>query len=155
MTLKDKIAYKGKLLQNCIDIIKNRIEVTQLAIQNAQSAANSEEKSSAGDKYETSRAMSHLEKDMHSKQLVATRQELEHLMETDCTVLYNVGAKGSLVQCEKAAFFIAAGIGKIVFEEKEVYIISPAAPLAKILLNKKAGEQIIFNKTSIDIVDIY
>lgn len=155
MTPKDKIAYKEKLLQKCIDAINRRIEVSQLAIKNAQLAANSEEKSSAGDKYETSRAMSHLEKDMHSKQLVATRQELEHLMEIDCNVLYDVGVKGSLVQCEKVAFFIAAGIGKIVLEDKEVYIISPAAPLAKILLNKKPGDQLIFNKTGIEIINIY
>ena len=45
-------------------MIKQRIAAATLAIENAQSAANAEEKSSAGDKYETSRAMSHLEKDM-------------------------------------------------------------------------------------------
>ncbi len=155
MTTKDKLAYKGNLLQNCMDAVKKRIEVIQLAIQNSQVAANAEEKSSAGDKYETSRAMSHLEKDMHSKQLAATRQELEHLMEIDCSVLYSVGAIGGLVQCQHVAFFIAAGIGKILFEEKEVYIISPAAPLAKMLLNKKPGDQIIFNKASLEIMDIY
>jgi hypothetical protein len=38
-------------------------------MESAQQSANSEEKSSAGDKYETSRAMGHLEKDMHARQL--------------------------------------------------------------------------------------
>lgn len=48
--------------------IEERITITKLAIANAQEAANSQDKSSAGDKYETGRAMGHLEKDMYARQ---------------------------------------------------------------------------------------
>ena len=142
----EKTGYKKKLLQRCIDLIEIRIAANIEAITNAQDAANAEEKSSAGDKYETSRAMSHLEKDMHSRQLAANRMELAALFGLDCIRLYNEGAKGSLVVCEDYSFFIAAGIGKIKFEGRDIYLLSPNAPLATLLYKKKAGDIILFNK---------
>lgn len=45
-------------------------------MEGAQEAANSESKSSAGDKYETGRAMAQLERDRHA-QLLAEAQKVE------------------------------------------------------------------------------
>ena len=127
-------------------MIKQRIAAAVLAIENAQSAANVEEKSSAGDKYETSRAMSHLEKDMYSRQLLANQQEMAALLNVDCDKLYDSITIGSIDFCKDNAFFIAAGLGKINFEGIEVYLVSPFAPLAKGVFNKKAGAVFAFNK---------
>ena len=51
------------LYELCCTYADSRIRVAQEAIQQAQQAANMEEKSTAGDKYETGRAMAHLEKE--------------------------------------------------------------------------------------------
>ncbi len=133
-------------MQQCIELIEMRITANTQSIANAQAAANVEEKSSAGDKYETSRAMSHLEKDMHARQLAANRMELAALSGLDGVSLYIEGAKGSLVTCADCSFFIAAGLGKINFEGRDVYLISPDAPLAALLFKKRAGDGILFNK---------
>ena len=69
MTAADKILFKNNLKQFCQHTIEQRIAAAKEIIQNVQEAANNEEKSSAGDKYETGRAMGHLQKDMHSRQL--------------------------------------------------------------------------------------
>ncbi|HMC85967.1 MAG TPA: hypothetical protein VKI61_10590 [Chitinophagaceae bacterium] len=69
MTAADKILFKNNLKQFCQLTIEQRIAAAKEIIQNVQEAANNEEKSSAGDKYETGRAMGHLQKDMHSRQL--------------------------------------------------------------------------------------
>ena len=142
----EKIACKKRLLQQCVELIEKRIAANTQAIANAQDAANAEEKSSAGDKYETSRAMSHLEKDMHARQLAANRIELAALFGLDCTSLYKEGAKGSLVVCEDCSFFIAAGLGKINFDGRDIYLLSPEAPLATLLFKKRTGDSILFNK---------
>lgn len=133
-------------MQTCTGILKERIATISAAMENAQAAANAEEKSSAGDKYETSRAMGHLEKDMHASQLVATRQELAQLLTINYSTIYDKAGNGSLVKCEGATFFIAAGLGKIIFEGEIIYMLSPIAPLAKTLFNKIKGEKILFNK---------
>ncbi len=121
----------------------------------AQATANNEEKSSAGDKYETSRAMSHLEKDMHAKQLSANMKEIESLLSVDCHKLYNSAEKGSLVNCGIILFFIAAGLGKLTFENEIVFLVSPVAPVSKMLSGKKTGDTIIFNKEEYIIKDVY
>ena len=155
MTIKQKLLYKKNLHQHCITIIQQRIDATIQSMQNAQAAANSEEKSSAGDKHETSRAMSHLEKDMHARQLAANQQELAALLAVDCTKLYTVVATGSIVVCNGLSFFIAAGLGKITFQEVVIYLLSPHAPVAKLLLHKVAGNSITFSNKEILIKDVF
>ena len=142
----EKVNYKKRLLEQYVEMIEQRIAAAAIAIENAQSAANAEEKSSAGDKYETSRAMSHLEKDMYSRQLLANQQELKTLLNVDCDKIYDSINIGSIIFCKDCAFFIAAGLGKINFEGIVVYLVSPIAPMAKLLFNKKAGAVFSFKK---------
>ncbi len=153
--MEEKIAYKKKLHQHCITIIKQRMNAAMESMQNAQAAANSEEKSSAGDKYETSRAMSHLEKDMHSRQLTANQLELAALLTVDCNKIYTSVLKGSIVNCNEITFFIAAGLGKISFEGETMYVLSPNAPVAKSLLHKVAGNSVHFNNKELIILTLF
>ena len=150
-----KNEYKIRLHTFCIEIIKERISATIQSIQNAQAAANSEEKSSAGDKYETSRAMSHLEKDMHSRQLVANQTELAQLLNVKTNNTHTHIAIGSIVISAGFTFFIAAGLGKISFEGETVYVLSPNAPVAKSILNQTTGNKIIFNNKEMVIDNVY
>ena len=151
----EKRKYKIKLHQHAVEIIRKRTADTMLLIKNAQASANSEEKSSAGDKYETSRAMSHLEKDMYAKQLAANNRELAALLSIDCDTLYHSVMTGCVVNSNDISFFIAAGLGKITFEGRNIYFLSPGAPFAKILLNKRAGDGFIFNNEPMIIEEIF
>jgi len=141
-----KIALKKRLVNKCVEMIEQRITAAAGAIANAQAAANAEEKSSAGDKYETSRAMSHLEKDMHARQLSANRKELAALFSINFTSLYDTAVPGAFIDCKDCSFFIAAGLGKINFEGMPVYLLSPQSPMAVALFKKKQGDTVIFNK---------
>ena len=142
-------------MEHCVAVIQQRVNGSLLSMQNAQSAANSEEKSSAGDKYETSRAMSHLEKDMHARQLAANQHELAALRGVDCSTLHIAVTTGSLVVCKECMFFIAAGLGKIFFEGETVYVIAPTAPVAAALLHKVAGDSLSFNNKIIYISGVF
>jgi len=151
----ERIEFKNKLKEICRSLIQQRMEATKLAMQHAQEAANTEEKSSAGDKYETSRAMSHLEKDMHSKQLAEIVKELGLLHAVGVNKICQVVEPGAFVECAHVSFFIVAGIGKQIVDSKEIYFLSPQAPLAKMLYNKKAGDRFMFNQTEAEIVGVY
>src|SRR5918993_1910775 len=155
MTLTEKLLFKKRLLQTCADILKERMTNTSLLMENLQRSANSEEKSSAGDKYETSRAMSHLEKDMYAKQLQQTRYELSMLMDTDCSSIHSEASKGSIIECTGTTFFIAAGIGKVEFDNLRIMVLSPFAPMGKLLSGKKEGDQVSFNKLLLTIQRVF
>jgi hypothetical protein len=155
VTTIEKISYKKTLLQKCVDIINERIEISLKAMENAQSSANLEDKSSAGDKYETSRAMNHLEKDMYAGQVETNRVELARLSKIDCSRTYDTPAAGSFVQCANISFFVAAGLGKINFEGREIYLLSPLAPLAKTFAGNKKGMLVKFNNNELTITDIF
>lgn len=151
----EKITFKQRLLAKCKGVIEQRIISGVAAIDNAQLAANEEEKSSAGDKYETSRSMNHLEKEMHAGQLTANHIELAALFNIDCTRLYDAVAKGSFIDCGAYCFFIAAGLGKVLFEGRNIYVLAPMAPVAKLLFQKKEGDLILFNKLEVSIKNVF
>lgn len=155
MTDTDKIAFKNKLKQAAQQLIEQRMAAAKTIIDNAQAAANSEEKSSAGDKYETARAMNQLEKEMHSKQLAQQLKELALLHEVKTDVVYPAAVTGACVECAAFTFFIGAGLGKQTVDGKPVIFLSPMAPLAKALLNKKAGEHFVFNGKETIIETVY
>lgn len=155
MTSQEKIAFKNRLKQTGLQLIAGRIAMAKSAGNSAQEAANSEDKSSAGDKYETGRAMGHLEKDMYARQQAENVKELARLQEVKTDIIYNTVQTGALVQCTEQAFFIAAGLGRQLVEEQTIFFLSPYSPLAKLLLHKKTGDHFLFNKREIQILAVF
>lgn len=155
MDIAGKIAFKNKLKGFCQQSIEDRINAVKEAMKNAQDAANSEEKSSAGDKYETGRAMGHLQKDMHAGQLAGYLKEQAGLHAVHTGIIYDHVTAGTFVQTATFNFFIAAGLGKHTIDGQTVFFISPHAPLAALLQNKKQGNSFSFNKQELIIVDLF
>src|ERR1700676_821055 len=110
MNEQQKIDFKNTLKKRCVEIIELRIASSHNAMENAQAAANEEEKSSAGDKHETSRAMRHLEKEMYARQLLANKKDMEGLLSVNCNQIYDNIIPGCFVKCTGVSFFIAAGL---------------------------------------------
>src|SRR6186713_2100967 len=140
----ERIAYKRHLRQFGLTLIGIRITAAREAINQAQEAANQEGKSSAGDKYETGRAMNHLQKDMFSRQLAEYTKEQAALHAVNVETCYPAAVTGALIECGDLAFFMAAGLGKQVIDGKTVLFLSPQAPLASLLLHKKKGDTLSF-----------
>jgi hypothetical protein len=155
MTDAEKILFKNTLKRWALDHISQRITTSRQVIDQARESANSEEKSSAGDKYETGRAMGHLQQEMHSRQLTEYVKELAILHSVNTDQLCSEGRVGAFLQGEDIAFFIAAGLGKHIIEGKTILFLSPQAPLAKFLQNKKAGDHITFNNINTTIQMVF
>jgi hypothetical protein len=155
METANKIIYKNRLKQFCQQRIEQRITAAKEAIKNAQDAANTEEKSSAGDKYETGRAMGHLQKDMHVRQLAEHIKELADLHAVNTDIVYNTATAGAFIETDQPAFFIAAGLGKQIIDGQPIFFLSPHAPLAGILQNKKQGDSFIFNRNVVVIKGVW
>lgn len=146
---------KNSLKEQCIAVIQARIDGLSSSIADAQAAANEENKSSAGDKYETGRAMNQLEKDMLTRQLAENRRELAAIMEIDCSGIHTEVKVGTLVSCAEVSFFILGGLGKMMVDDQTLFVISPNAPLARSFMGKQKGELVKFNGKEIEILELH
>ena len=155
MTDAEKIAFKHSLKKFALDSIGKRIATANEAMQQAQEAANSEEKSSAGDKYETARAMGHLQKDMYARQLAESQKELAALQNIPTDTLCREGRAGALLRGEDLSFFISAGLGRHTIDDQTIVFLSPQAPLAKLLHGKRPGDEVAFNNKPVRIRDVF
>ena len=150
-----KIAFKKRIRESCITYLTSRIDAARHAMLEAQESANSEEKSSAGDKYETSRSMGQLHRDMNAKQLEEASRELAYVSALPVTTLSTFAGAGSVVVCDQYVFFIAAGSKTIMEDGQQVVMLSPTAPVARQLEGKKDGDTFQFNGREIKIHGVF
>lgn len=144
---------KINILNHCRQILEDRIQVARQAMLQAQESANQEDKSSAGDKYETSRAMGQLARDMNARQLQEALLSLKDLNKLEMNSS-QVIIPGSLVFADNTWYMLAAAIGKTEVDGMAVTILSPASPLAKQLLGKSTGQTFLFREKSVKIDNV-
>jgi len=136
-------------------LLEERMMVAWNAMQAAQDSANDQGKSSMGDKYETSRSMGQLDRNMHARQYEQVRQErllLEKISESETS---QRSAVGSLLQTSAGWFFIAVSLGAVVIEDETVIAVSSSSPVGASLLGKEAGSKFDFMKKQHQILAIY
>jgi transcription elongation GreA/GreB family factor len=145
---------KQKLYNLCENYVADRIATAQNAIEAAQQSANDETKSSAGDKYETGRAMMQQEAEWGRKQLAeawALKQSFEHVSndQPESRVF-----AGSVVYTNKGIFYLSISAGKLSVDGQTVFAISVASPLGGKLLGKSTGSVVNFNEQDFTILNI-
>ncbi|MDN5204487.1 3-oxoacyl-ACP synthase [Fulvivirgaceae bacterium BMA10] len=145
---------KRTLWNTCLEKLDKRINNAQAAVDRARQSANGESKSSVGDKYETSRAMGHLDQDMYAKQLDEALKVKKLLLQLDPDKRHESVEAGSLIKTNKGYFYLAVGIGEITIKNEKFFVISPLAPIAQAMLGKKAMDKIQFNKQDFIIEEI-
>lgn len=155
LTNEQKLSYKQQLKDACISVLEDRKKNIEAAMRDAQEGANSEEKSSAGDKHETSRAMSHLNQEMNARQLEATNKEISALYTLNVSALFDKAAPGAVVVGKEHLYFIAAGLGRVTIDEQKVTFLSPTAPLAVLMRQKQAGDIFELNGKREEILDVF
>ncbi|MXV16595.1 3-oxoacyl-ACP synthase [Hufsiella ginkgonis] len=136
---------KEQLYQYCLEYTEVRIAEAKRAIAEVQEASRSETKSSAGDKYETGRAMIQQEIDRNQAQLYEAGKLKAVLDQLSSTGQTNVVHAGSLVITDRGNFYIAISAGKTVIDGQDYYTISLASPLGAKLAGLVIGKQALLN----------
>jgi len=137
---------KRELYRLCQDYINKRVETSRAAIVDAQLSANEETKSSAGDKYETGRAMAQLEIEKNAQQLAESLKIKGALDQMRIDDTPETVQSGSLVATDRGIYFIAISMGKVELNGEPYVIVAPASPLGKQLMGLRIGETTTFNK---------
>ncbi|WP_394366290.1 3-oxoacyl-ACP synthase [Spirosoma terrae] len=146
---------KGRLMEQCRLYVQQRIDIARKAMEEAQESANSESKSSAGDKYETGRAMAQLERDRHAQQLDGALTLERELSRINVEKEYTTVQPGSLVQTSRGRFFISISAGKLTVDKTDVFAVSPGSPIGVALAGRKAGDTVMFNKLLYEVKGVY
>jgi len=148
------MSIKLKVYEKCLELVDQKVLIAQKSMKEAQESANSEEKSTAGDKYDTARAMSQIERDMHAKQFT----EALHLKQILAGISISKPSKkiivGSLVITSIDKFFMSIALGKLQIDGEDIFIISPISPLGQLLLDKKAGKKVKLNGKEIELLEV-
>jgi hypothetical protein len=139
------IELKKELYQQCLAYVQNRIAAAKQALEDVQTAANDETKSSAGDKYETGREM--------MQQQTNRNQALLHeanKLKVALNLISTKGGKeaagpGSLVITDNGCFYLAISAGILTVNNEEYYAVSPASPIGQKLKGLKIGNKFTLN----------
>jgi transcription elongation GreA/GreB family factor len=146
---------KSTFYAACQAFLTQRMAMARAEMQAAQESSNSETKSSAGDKYETGRAMAQQERDRHAAQLHEAQQLLVALQKINPELSSDSVRLGALASTSLGLFYLSVSAGRLATAEgQEFMAVSPAAPLAVALNGRRAGEEVVFNGKSVRVLAV-
>jgi transcription elongation GreA/GreB family factor len=136
---------KAELYRHCITYVQSRIDSISYTISSAQQSANEETKSSAGDKYETGRAMMQQETDRNTGLLNEAKKLMVILNRIPVTGTSARAEVGSLVITNNGKFYIAVSAGSVTINNEVYFAVSQPSPIGLKLTGSKAGDTFILN----------
>jgi len=145
---------KKNIKDSLEQLIANKIQSLLEDVKLIDDSAANETKSSAGDKYETSRAMLQQEKDKKLGQLDLWHSHMATLKLID-TAKHETVQFGSVVITLSNVLYVAAPVGKFQSQGKQIFAISIEAPLYRVLAGYGKDDQVSFNGALIKIVDVF
>jgi transcription elongation GreA/GreB family factor len=136
---------KELLFKQCLDYVQKRMDAAQQGIDEAQQASKDDTKSSAGDKYETGRAMAQQATDRNMAQLNEANKLKVALNSIPTSAIAKQVNNGSVVITGDGKFYIAISAGSLIVDGETYIAISPASPIALKMKGLKAGDVFSLN----------
>lgn len=145
---------KRILFDECVKQIQQRIATAKKGMKELQDAANEETKSSAGDKYETGRAMMQQEKDKYAAQLAEALRLENALSRLNPERENEVAGPGSLIITNQGNFYLGIPLGKVHAGGQDFYTLSPASPIGKLMQGARKGSSFDFNGRKYEVREV-
>jgi hypothetical protein len=146
---------KTLVKESCLNKIKSQIDDLKIVLNQILIATSTDSKSSAGDKHETAVSMAQLEQEKLMNQINVLQTQYDSLININASTPNSTVRLGSLIETSIGWFFISVGIGKITFQEIEIFAMNNNAPLAQKMNGKSKTDFILHNNIRIDILNIY
>ncbi len=144
---------KSKIIATCKSLLEDKLETMENELRLLALDVAADTKSSAGDKFETSREMTNAEREKISGQVVLAKKQLGILSSIENNNTDQVGS-GNLIETNKALIFISISLGVVELDKLKVMVISPLSPLAQALIDAKKGDKVNFNSVNYQIKTI-
>lgn len=148
------IELKKALKEQCLQDLRSRKSIAEEAMKGAQDSANQETKSSAGDKYETGRAMAQQERDKFAAQVAQLNKSIK-VLEQMPIINNQVAEYGALVKTGAGFYFLATSLGSLTQDNAKYFAVSPTSPIGQALLGLKKGEATTFNGQNLKVEEVF
>lgn len=145
---------KSSLYQLCLNFIEERINTAETALQQAREASNDDTKSSAGDKYETSREMMQQDIDRNKRLLIDAEENHKVLISLKDAPFSEFARNGSLINTNQGNFYLSISAGQLHLGKETIFAISAVSPIGKLLLGKQKGNSFEFNGKKYQIKEV-
>ena len=145
---------KKILFNHCKTHLEKKMKVLEQLKKNLRKDLTYETKSSAGDKYETARAMIQLENEKLSNQIHEIELNYQKLNTIKDFQTSKSISLGSIIFTDKENYYLAVAADSCKINSKVFYCISPKSPVGKLLIGKKINQSIRFNDIESIILEI-
>ena len=146
---------KEKIIEEISNKLEYKISEVEEELNLLTKDKNEITKSSAGDKFETSRATIQSEYDKVSINLIKLKDQLRKIKLISFTSKPQKIGYGTLVKTSNSMYMVSIGYGKLTLGSKDVYVISPISPIGRKLIDRQEGESISFNSKTEEILGIF
>lgn len=146
---------KAAVYNACLRFIEGRIETAETALAQAQEASNDDTKSSAGDKFETTREMMQQDISRNKKLLADAQQSLGLLKSLADVPVSDIVKNGSLVETNQGLFFLSISAGQLSVLGQSVFAISAASPVGQLMSGKRVSETFTFNQKEYTVLHVF
>lgn len=146
---------KRRLYEQCAAYVQNRLDTIHEAIRNAQESANSEDKSSAGDKHETSRSMAQLEQEKLSSQLLEVQKMQQALLQISPDKLNERISAGSVILTNNGNYYISISAGRLTVDNTVYFAVSPASPIGIAFYKAGSENGFVFNNQHFSVKKVF
>jgi transcription elongation GreA/GreB family factor len=148
------MTFKQKIYNQFRQMLETKISGLQQQLNDLKESTANETKSTAGDKYETARAMLQIEQDNTRRQLQEAMEQQSIFTAIDISISSNEISRGSLVKTNKGYLFISIALGKIIVDGITVIALSPQSPLGRQLMSLRTNDTTAINNISYTIEKI-
>jgi transcription elongation GreA/GreB family factor len=124
---------------------QTKIEELQNAIDKVQESIVGEDNSTAGNKFETARAMGQEELDRLNQTINIALKEMTLLSNISPDKVCDSGQLGALITTDKKLMYLCVGLGKVEIENDKVFAISTSSPIGQQLIGIEQGGVLAFN----------
>ncbi len=145
---------KQELYDLCLQTISEKVELCRDMLERIDEGSKDDTKSSAGDKFETSREMMKQEAEKISSQLSILSDQKKVLSQIDPEQSDDVISLGSYVMSDKGNYYITIPLGKLNHDGTLFYAISDQSPMARALLGKSVNDVALVNGREILVIEI-
>lgn len=151
----ERFLLKQQLYKACFLELSYRLKQLEERFIDLDRALTQETKSSVGDKYETGRAMIHLERNKLQQQKAVLLLQQQQLAAIDPEQSASIIQLGSVVITNQQQFYLSIGLGKLQVGDQTYYCLTGASPVGKLLLGKKQGSSVEFRGKKYQVLEVF
>ena len=145
---------KTKIIASLKGHLESRLDEFNIELRSLQESLAEYTKSSAGDKFETSREMTQQEINKIEAQTELCLKNLSDLAKLKNTETDVVIRQGSLVQTNMGFYYLAFAHGKLMIDDQAVFVLSLESPVGALMNGLSAGDKFAFNMREFNVLSV-